>query len=149
MGIPSSYQIDRTKIIFEQFEDETVLIDTQGGYYYSLSPSGTEILHLLEDGCPDENLPQALFGDSGEVSQLLWIVANFVRRLIDEGIVIARASGYSALPSIEGHPPLFPGGLSFTPPVIERFDEVRDLLLIDPIHQVDQDYGWPKAQANG
>jgi len=48
MEIPSSYQIDRTRIIFEQFEDETVLIDTDGSYHLSLSPSGTEILRLAE-----------------------------------------------------------------------------------------------------
>ncbi len=36
----------------------------------------------------------------------------------------------------------------YVSPVLERFDDVRDLLLIDPIHQVDQEYGWPKGMGN-
>jgi hypothetical protein len=148
MNTSTAYQIDKTRIIFEQFEDETVLIDTQGGYYYSLSPSGTEILHLLESGCPVEDLAPALFGESAEESQPQPIVADFVQQLISEGVIVERASDYSQLPPIEKRPPLYPQGHSFAPPKIERFDEVRDLLLIDPIHQVDQEYGWPKAKGN-
>jgi len=61
-----TYRIDRTRIVFEQFEDETVLVNTETGYYYSLSPSGSDILRLLEEGCPAGDLIHALFGNSKE-----------------------------------------------------------------------------------
>jgi len=38
---PTKYQIDRSRIIFEQFEDETVLVNTETGYYY------TWIMHTI------------------------------------------------------------------------------------------------------
>ena len=142
MSEPIKYQVDRTRIIFEQFEDETVLVNTETGYYYSLSNSGSEILRLLEDGHSSADLPKILFGSNEEDNQRRTMVERFVGRLIEESIIRVRASDY---PDKVGKPDgaaLFSG--DFAPPVLERFDDVRDLLLIDPIHQVDQDYGWPK-----
>jgi hypothetical protein len=60
-----------------------------------------------------------------------------------------RASDYPSRISREPGPALYGGGIDYVPPVLERFDDVRDLLLIDPIHQVDQEYGWPKEMGNG
>jgi hypothetical protein len=145
---PRKYQIDRSRIIFEQFEDETVLVNTETGYYYSLSNTGSEVLRLLEDGCSAADLPTILFGNSEEADQRRAIVEKFVERLTDESIITARASDYASQISGERGPALYGAGIVYVPPVLERFDDVRDLLLIDPIHQVDQEYGWPKAMGN-
>lgn len=149
MDSPGTYQIDRTRVVFEQFEDETVLVNTETGYYYSLSPSGTDILRLLEDGCPAENLAHALFGNSNDISHLTILIESFVQRLISEGILVDRASDLPFETNGEHREPLYSDIAGFPPPALERFDDVRDLLLIDPIHEVDQEYGWPKAKVNG
>jgi Coenzyme PQQ synthesis protein D (PqqD) len=143
---PRKYQIDRTRIIFEQFEDEMVLVNTETGYYYSLSNSGSEILRLLEDGCSSADLPTILFGSFEDNHQRRTIVDKFIDQLVAESIISVRASAYPSKTSKEPAPALFDG--DFPPPVLERFDDVRDLLLIDPIHQVDQDYGWPRRAGN-
>jgi hypothetical protein len=142
------YQIDRSRIIFEQFEDETVLVNTETGYYYSLSNTGSEILKLLEDGCSVAELPTILFGGSTADDQRPATVEGFVERLAEESIITARASDAPSQSDEEQRAPVYAAGVDFVPPVLERFDEVRDLLLIDPIHQVDQEYGWPKAVGN-
>lgn len=140
------YVINRQEILFEEFEDETVLINTISGYYYSLSDSGTHILHLLQDGCALKDLPAALFGESKE-SWPSPQIEEFVSKLVEEGILVARSEGER-----EGEPTDFEKGAppfqhpgSFRAPVLERFDDVSELLLIDPVHQVDLQYGWPKA----
>lgn len=148
MSEPRKYQIDRSRIIFEQFEDETVLVNTETGYYYSLSNTGSEVLRLLEDGCSAADLPTILFGDSEEAQERRTMVQKFVERLADESIITARASDCPSQISGERGPPLYGPGIDYVPPVLERFDDVRDLLLIDPIHQVDQEYGWPKGMGN-
>jgi hypothetical protein len=139
---PGKYQIDRTRIIFEQFEDETVLVNTETGYYYSLSNTGSGILRLIEDGCSSADLPVMLFGSFEDDHQRRAMVEEFVDQLLGENIIKARASDYPSKIGNERGPALY--GEDFAAPVLERFDDVRDLLLIDPIHQVDQDYGWPK-----
>jgi hypothetical protein len=152
MSEPRAYQIDRSRIIFEQFEDETVLVNTETGYYYSLSNTGSEILHLIEDGCPAEELAAILFGEPAN-SEPKWIlVEKFIEQLAAENIVIARTANRNGdrrgRIAREPDAAIFGPGVDFIPPVLERFDDVRDLLLIDPIHQVDQDFGWPKAMVD-
>ena len=153
MSEPRSYHIDRSRIIFEQFEDETVLVNTETGYYYSLSNTGSEILHLIEDGCSAEQLPVVLFGNSERFGQNWKLVEKFIEQLAAENIVIAgtgdRKGDRPGRTLKEPDAAIFGPGVDFIPPVLERFDDVRDLLLIDPIHQVDQDYGWPRASVNG
>jgi hypothetical protein len=143
-----TYQIDRTKIIFEQFDDETVLVNTDSGYYYSLSPSGSEILHLLENGCAAGDLVPSLFGNSAEMCQQQIAINSFIERLIGESILVERSPDEHKHANGEQGTPLYGHGSDYAPPLLERFDDVRDLLLIDPIHQVDQEYGWPKAKVN-
>jgi hypothetical protein len=33
---------------------------------------------------------------------------------------------------------------TFVTPVIESYDEISDIINMDPIHDVDQDRGWPR-----
>jgi hypothetical protein len=33
-------------------------------------------------------------------------------------------------------------------PALEAFNDMKDLLLLDPVHEVDEQQGWPKAQAD-
>ncbi len=35
----------------------------------------------------------------------------------------------------------------FTPPVLEKYTDMQDLLLIDPIHEVNDAHGWPKMKS--
>jgi hypothetical protein len=37
--------------------------------------------------------------------------------------------------------PMLPG--AFQPPTLESYNDMQDLLLLDPIHDVD-DMGWPQ-----
>jgi hypothetical protein len=141
------YQIDRSRIIFEQFEDETVLVNTETGYYYSLSNTGSEVLRLLEDGCSAADLPIILFGNTEDAHARHVVVEKFVERLADESIITPRVSESASEISKPG-PALYDARIDYEPPVLERFDDVRDLLLIDPIHQVDQEFGWPKGTEN-
>jgi hypothetical protein len=39
-------------------------------------------------------------------------------------------------------------GAAFQPPTLRKYTDMQDLLLIDPIHEVD-DLGWPGVKAKG
>ena len=141
------YQVDRARIIFEQFEDETVLVNTETGYYYSLSNTGSEVLRLLDEGCAVDELSQILFGTAGDACQLRSVIENFVAQLANESIITVRAAEAPCCKYCENqHKAIYSSVSDFPHPKLERFDDVRELLLIDPVHQVDQEYGWPKAQ---
>lgn len=135
------YRIEHARLVAERFEEETVLVNVESGYYYSLSPSGAEILELLNEGIQADKLAPALFGDSQNCERFRSRIAAFVAQLADEGIIVEREPG-STTGKFSGSP-LYPAEADYEAPVFERFDDVRDLLLIDPVHQVDPDFGWP------
>ena len=61
-------------------------------------------------------------------------VETFLHELATDGLTV---DGRGAAPII----PL-PLPASFSPPVFEKFMDLQDLLLLDPIHEVDE-IGWP------
>ena len=70
-------------------------------------------------------------------------IAALVERLVAEGILVA-GNDHDGIPPADLRPPRYPRGIPYLPPQLERFEDVRDLLLIDPIHQVDPELGWPR-----
>lgn len=141
----SRYQIDRNRIIFEQFDDETVLVNTETGFYYAISNTGSEILQILENGFTVEEMLEVLFYNSSEINRLQAIVEKFVIQIESEGIIVPRTVERSSRKMKDEGRARHGRGIDYVPPTFDRFDDVRELLLIDPVHQVDQDYGWPHA----
>lgn len=145
IGKNATFRIDRAKIQFERFEDETVMINVENGLYYSLSQSGSEVLRLVDSGYPAGMLEAALFGNSEEATHHSPDILRFVEDLIREGILAESNPHAADERPIDIPSPVYSLIGAFQPPVLEKFDEVSDLLLIDPIHMVDQGEGWPKT----
>lgn len=141
----STFQIDRARIQFERFEDETVLINVENGFYYSISRSGSELLQLLDSGYQVAMLVGIMVDDSVDSVHYSALITRFVEDLILEGILIETFNSPTTNQSIDIVRPLYSSTEGFEPLILEKFDEVSDLLLIDPIHMVDQQQGWPKT----
>lgn len=144
-GNTDTFRIDRSRIQFERFEDETVMVNVENGLYYSLSYSGSEVLRLVDSGCPVGVLAAALLGDSEEAADHSTDIMRFIEELIREGILVEGNPRAEDGRPIDIPTPVLPITGEFQPPLLEKFDEVSDLLLIDPIHMVDQTEGWPKT----
>lgn len=137
-------EINTRKILFEEFENETVLVNTESGFYYSLSSTGTLVLQLINDGWPTNMVSEKLFGTDAP-SSIHAEIDTFLCRLLEEEIVVEKKVNEWDAPATTSSEAALPASEKYDPPVLERFDDVRELLLIDPVHQVDQQYGWPKA----
>jgi hypothetical protein len=136
--------IDRIRIQFEIFEDEMVLINVENGLYYNLSKSGSEVIQLVDNGCPIGMLVTTLLGNSLEATQYRLDIMHFVELLIQEGILVEAEAQSNIDRPTAIQSPIYSSAEAFQVPLLEKYDEVRDLLLIDPIHMVDQSKGWPK-----
>jgi hypothetical protein len=64
-------------------------------------------------------------------------------RLLAERILLARDG---APPATEAGPP--EPVVAYEPPVLERFEDMREMLLLDPIHEIDQ-AAWGAAPSPG
>jgi hypothetical protein len=140
------YKVNKPQLILEDFGDETVIVHVESGFYYSVSGSGSRILELIEAGYSDADLATILRDEHGQHAGADAEIRAFVSQLVLEGIITERPRDDGASSPVHAPATASPDKSAWLPPVLERFDEVRDLLLIDPVHQVDENYGWPRQK---
>lgn len=127
----------------ELFDGELVIAHYGSGLYYSVSPSGTLIWQGLDSGLSDDEvtiwLANYYVDQSNGVGPL---VQEFIAKMLAESLLIAVNVPRPKVPLPELT------GSSFSIPVLERFDDLQELLLIDPVHDVDTT-GWPRRADDG
>jgi hypothetical protein len=81
---------------------------------------------------------------TGEQDCITSGVATFIDRLVAEKLIVEA----SELPNRKAAAQeLVAGKMPFEAPVIEDYSDMQDLLMLDPIHEVDP-AGWPVAKTN-
>jgi hypothetical protein len=138
------YRANTPKVIFEAFDDETILINLDSGNYYSFGGTGALLWDLITSGQLLRDTVAALqtrFPNANAVVERA--VHKFVDELITEGLITERddkasntAGELKAMQEI--HLP------EFEKPTIVKYSDMAELLLLDPIHEVDEG-GWPRA----
>lgn len=132
------YKFNAPRLIHETIEKETVVIDTETGVYFSLTGSGYLVIQLLDHGASSAELTARLAAAFGlDPASLRPQLADFVAQLLAEEMIVPTANALGA--SVEL---VLAGGEAYAPPVLEKFTDMHDLLLMDPIHEV-SDAGWP------
>lgn len=135
------YTLRSDQVVNEQFDDETVIIDLETGIYYSISPSGTAILSGLLSGSSSEDImEQAGFGETIDKNA----VVKFLAQLVDNNLITTAPEGhYQSVGNAQ---------LDLTKfsdmPQLEIFEDLADLVWADPIHDVDEDAGWPQMKSD-
>lgn len=125
----------------ETIEGEVILINLDTGTYYSLRDAAAAIWQGIEHGA-DEGEIAAAIAESYEGS------ADDMRAAIER--LLAELQREELVQPFEGAPPAEDFRVSspaaerppFRSPVLEKHTDMQDLILIDPVHQVDA-RGWP------
>ena len=111
-------------VVFEEFEEELVVLNLANGQYFGLNPSASMVWRALMDGADPATI--TVSGDSAPI-------AAFVQRLSALELVAPGddAAKNAALNVDAG-------------PTIEAYDDLADLIMADPFHDVESEVGWPK-----
>lgn len=133
----SSCRINREHVSHDLMEGEVIAIHLGTGIYYSLRGVAADIWRMLEAPATEAAIVEALaVRHPMEKSRLEADVAHFTRRLRDEGLIVEDAADRGNLPIQSG------AANPYAPPELERYADLQDLLLLDPIHDVGAQ-GWP------
>jgi hypothetical protein len=133
------YRINEPRIALEQFEEETIVIDFDSGSYFSIGPVGSEIIRWISRGVlEDEVILYAERRYSGSVKEIERGIRSFLTDLQRESILAVTEEKTATLPIL----PKDREKLAFEVPVLNKYTDMKDLLLLDPIHEVDHE-GWP------
>jgi hypothetical protein len=135
-----------SELMHETIEGETIMINGATGNYYSLDPIASEVWQGIEFGAPVAEIVAFLVERYGAArveveSELL----RFVQELEQEGLIVPRAASDRAvdLSAISQGPP---PAAQFRAPRVEKHTDMQDLILLDPVHEVDPERGWPHVQ---
>jgi coenzyme PQQ synthesis protein D (PqqD) len=144
--VAERFRVNQPTVIHQTIEGETVIIHLERGLYYSLDETGAEVWQALASGRTSAEVSEALADRyPAERDDVRSAVASLVDRLRTEELIVAAAPDDAAPPApVDGddHDGRRADG-PFRPPRLERFDDLQDLLLLDPIHAVDES-GWPQ-----
>ena len=137
------YRVNTPTVTHETIDGEAVIINLDSGNYYSLVDVGSVVWGLLEKGASASEVQnlvlQTYQGDATDIDRG---VQELLVQLQEENLIVpVNAAGApdlkQELPSNGHEKP------SFSPPLLHKYSDMQELLLLDPIHDVD-DAGWPK-----
>jgi hypothetical protein len=123
-----AYRLNTPRFAAESFDHEVVVLDLEGGLYYSLEGAAAWLYRELAAGTALDGLiaacPPAYARQAAAVAQ----------QLVSESILTATND--------EGRAPVEPAPEATAPVRMTRYDDLQLLLQLDPVHDVDAT-GWP------
>jgi hypothetical protein len=126
------YTVSSGDIVSENFDGDIVVLDLSCGKYFSFTDCGCVLWEAVTAGIR----PQALLGGTLTAGEM----ESFVSKLIASKLIALRTEPVPALPvdavaekllTCKELPDLF------------VFDDLAELFLADPIHDVEEPAGWP------
>lgn len=136
--MPQYFAISRN-VMHERLDGEVVALDMATGRYFSMSGPAADVWHLAASGFELSAWPVELasvFTTTHEFSG----IDSFVSDLLSAGL----ASSQDTPPSNSDLMRL-PNDYArklWTHPELFSYDDLSDLILIDPVHDISDD-GWP------
>ncbi len=143
------YTIKSPQVIHETVDAEAVIVNLETGNYYMLKETGERIWAALARGASVRNIVDELGGAAdGTDGVLEATVSAFLGELLEEGLIVPAPEAADA-PRAAGAPAGAGRGTPVPPPVLQKFQDMKELILLDPVHEVHEDLGWPHPRPAG
>lgn len=144
-------RVNIPSVVHETIDGEAILLNLKTGNYYSFEGLGAFIWNFIDQEAGWSVLPLLLsnYFDGRPTEDIMNDVSKFVDRLVEEQLLIedpldlkldsVNMDQYQKqLAAI--------GADSYATPIVNKYSDMQDLLLLDPIHDVDQK-GWPEKKS--
>jgi hypothetical protein len=129
------FKVNEGKVAHELIDGEVVIIQFESGNYYSVKNTGAGLWEWVVGGASDQQMLAAIPEATEDRRQE---VRNFLNYLVQEDLVTEvteEAAGRTgALKTLPG---------PWEKPMMDKYQDMQQLLAADPIHQVDAT-GWPQ-----
>lgn len=140
--------VNSDRFVQETIDGETIVIDTVSGRLLLLLESGPLLLSILSAGLPPEGLLEEVSNRYGPEARAQ--AQSFVAELTQLEVLATRDAagpGLDATSAVSKVADAIDWPPNFAAPVVELYDDIADIITMDPIHDVDTDSGWPRAPA--
>jgi hypothetical protein len=141
------YRVNAPEVIAETVGEETMVVNLGTGHYFNLQGTAVDVWEGIERAETLETIVHGLEARfeaaSGEIESA---VSELVRELEEAALIVPAtpddgpAPGSAAPRTAEG------ARGPFVKPQLAKFTDMQDIILLDPVHEVDP-RGWPHAAA--
>jgi len=134
------------QVIHEAVDGETMIVRLDSGNYYNMNTTGGQVWALVEQGASKDQIVSAfseLYGLDKKIVEEQ--IEPYLKYLIVEELIFPNGASPIAGTAYQ------PGGIqrltdSFEPPILNKYSDMQELLILDPIHDV-SDAGWPNPKS--
>jgi hypothetical protein len=141
------HQLNASNVVSDTIDGEVLAIRSDNGTYYSMrGPAATTWTALLTGAGLDE-ITAAVGAHHGvDGLDIRADIEAFARSLVDELLLVETTLSGAGGAAVAAALPAETRGVVWEAPEFERYTDMRDLLLFDPIHEVEAS-GWPAVKA--
>jgi len=130
------YQVNSPRVVHETLDGETIIIDTQTGFYYTIASHASVIWSALVAGQRPQQIKDQ-YAAAGLIAPSA--IHQFIEDLADAALIVAATTDTStsafSIPSITD--------IAAPHLQLKRHADLQELIEMDPIHEVDVALGWP------
>lgn len=140
MAMSARYRSNEPRFVDETIDDEALIMDMVRGSYYSCVGASAAVWNALKAGASENEVAERLVAGGVDSARAEADVAAFVAALLADELLVPSTDAAPADP-ISFEWPTEYEGLE-----LERFTDLADLILLDPVHDVSE-AGWPHPAA--
>ena len=131
------FRIDEPRVISELMDGELVLVHFESGCYYSITGVGADVCQLLSAGYTIGQVIDRLATHYRQPQpRVASDMRSYVDQLAEERLMVPLANAQPAQREVAIT------AANYEMPRFEKFDDMADQLLLDPIHDMGES-GWP------
>lgn len=132
--MPTIYSVNSASVASEVIDDEAIIMNLATGNYHSARGLGALLWQAMVDGVSGEDILAALEARYPG-RDVATDFDTFVTQAREASLVVpGEGESRRAMPPLE---------CNYAAPVLESFGDMADLIMLDPIHDVSDQHGWP------
>jgi Coenzyme PQQ synthesis protein D (PqqD) len=151
MNSSSHFRINTPAVVSEIFDDEMVIINLDNGNYYSTNKVAADIWAFIDRAAVVSKIIEGIGHRYSEnFEDIESAVTRFIAELQEEKLIVPiemDQAGKIDRPDSSAETGTEREELIFEEPVLKVYNDMQELLLLDPVHEVDET-GWPSTKSD-
>lgn len=130
------FRVNTADVVHEVVDGEVIAIDLGRGSYYNLAGAAVPAWSMLEAGTTVNEIASTFDRAARNGTDIHAEIGELLSRLAAEALIVpAEEAGDPPPVSVSG----------YESPRFEKYSDMQDFFLLDPIHEVDAT-GWPNRR---
>lgn len=141
------FKVNSPNVVSETIDEEAVIVNLSTGNYYSLTKAGADLWTLIEANATlQEAVEWLVFHYEGELIEIETSATQLFEQLQQDDLIQPfQSNELGEIKKLDIKRPQSVAKPKFEVPNLQKYTDMEDLLLLDPIHDVDES-GWPNLR---